>query len=264
MLCLELKGFGQNIPSWFFHPSPDEYVGVSLPLSSEEVRKKSALFSALLAYCAKEEIECFRTEKSRVWENKDEVRISSLKELKIMGEIGIVEIAREYTNDYNELFVAVKIGRQTGSRFGISGSWESEQEESEKSVQYKGKGEVQFFYTDLTNGEVAFIYDCEDENEERYIRVTAKDSNTVFDSKEVVSTYEYPGKKNAKRNNEFFVCFSCEKSLGLAYLQGMLDLIVEQKEGREKKPEGMVGEVVMKKLNYSMAVGNNNLMFTIY
>lgn len=39
-----------DIPEWFVHPKPGEYVGVSVPMENEKLAQQSAEFSALMSY----------------------------------------------------------------------------------------------------------------------------------------------------------------------------------------------------------------------
>jgi len=262
-LFLPSPGAGERqIPDWFLNPEPDEYVGVSLPSYSLE---ESALFAALLSYCAREEMEGIRKREVIGYSKK---YVTSHDVLLAKNLIGIFEVSRKFLNEYNELFVAVKIRKDNGI-FNFESDMDSEEEIVDKRMKHsESKKHVSFEYADKMGRHFGFIYDYMNKNGDCRIVVENMITKEIFDS---TPHYSYRNKGNTPQVAKERVQFSCMQSLGFAYLQGMWALIEKQKKW-EKKAErdevdellGSLGEsVVLKKLDYSMSVENNHLIFTI-
>lgn len=285
LFLLPLSGFGQEensdwwllpspgsgerqIPDWFFNLEPDEYVGVSLPSCALEA---SALFSALMSYCAREETGVFKKESISKWGNKGESQVSRYGILDILNQIEIFEVSRKFLNEYNELFVAVKIRKDDSVSFRLQSSWESDSVTANGVLKRcENNNRCYGGYFDRINRK--FI-GCEytDKNGDCHIVMQDAFTKEVFNSN---SRYSYQNKKNASQTGKSRKQFSCRQSLGLAYLQGMWALIEKQKEIEEVKREESAGSsgflendvsiVILKKLDYSVAVEDNNLIFTIH
>lgn len=262
----------RQIPDWFLHPEPGEYVGVSLPSFALE---RSALFSALLSYCAREEMEVLREESIVCRKDKDESLISRIGGLGLNHHIGILEVSRKFLNEYNELFVAVKIGKDDSTGFILQSFWKSDSIIVDGMLkQFESESECTGVYFDRMADK--FI-GCEyaGKNSDCHI-VMQEDAFTkeVFDS-DSNSHYTYRDKRTAAQAGKSRKQFSCKQSLGFAYLQGMWTLLEGQKEVEKVEKEQSDGSneildtitmdsVILKKLDYSMSVENNNLIFTVY
>lgn len=285
LFLLPLSGFGQEensdwwllpspgsgerqIPDWFLNPEPDEYVGVSLPSCALEA---SALFSALMSYCAREETEAHRKDERVGIGKEGELQILRYGGLNINERIGMFEVSRKFLNEYNELFVAVKIRKDDSVSFGLRSFWENDSVTVNGVLKRCENNNRRYGgYFDRINRK--FI-GCEytDKNGDCHIVMQDAFTKEVFNSN---SHYSYQNKKNASQTGKSRKQFSCRQSLGLAYLQAMWALIEKQKEVEEVKREESAGSsgflendvsiVILKKLDYSVAVEDNNLIFTIH
>ncbi len=91
LFFLPSPGAGERqIPDWFLHPEPDEYVGVSLPSYSIE---ESALASALLSFWVREEMDGIRKREVIGYSKK---HVTSHDVLLAKNLIGIFEISRKF------------------------------------------------------------------------------------------------------------------------------------------------------------------------
>lgn len=275
LVLLPVSGFGQEgntdwyllpssgagerqIPDWFLNPEPDEYVGVSLPSYSME---ESALFAALLSYCAREEMEGIRKREVIGYSKK---HVTSHDVLLAKNLIGIFEVSRKFLNEYNELFVAVKIRKDNGI-FNFEGDMDSEEEIVDKRMKHsESKKHVSFEYADKMGRHFGFIYDYMNKNGDCRIVVENIITEEIFDS---TPRYSYRNKGNTPQTGKVRVQFSCKQSLGFAYLQGMWALIEKQKEAERDEVDELLGSlggsVVLKKLDYSVSVVNNHLIFSV-
>ena len=267
---LPSSGSGERqIPDWFLHPEPGEYVGVSLPSFALE---RSALFSALLSYCAREEMEVRREESIACRKDKGESLISRMGGLGLNHHIGILEVSRKFLNEYNELFVAVKIGKDDSTSFSLQSFWRNDSIIVDGRLkQFESESECTGVYFDRMADK--FI-GCEYAGKNGDCHIVMQDAFTkeVFDSN---SHYTYRNKRTATQAGKSRKQFSCKQSLGFAYLQGMWTLLEGQKEVEKVEKEQSDGSneileydvmdsVILKKLDYSMSVENNNLVFTVY
>ncbi len=164
--------------------------------------------------------------------------------------------------------MAVKIRRGNGI-FEFESDMDSEVEIVDKRMKHsENKKHVFFEYTDIMDRHFGFIYDYTNKNGDCSIVVENRITKEIFD---LTRHYSYLNKGNTPQTSKVREQFSCKQSLGFAYLQGMLALIEKQKNVKEKAERDEVDEllgsfgesVVLKKLDYSVSVKNNHLLFTI-
>lgn len=216
-------------------------------------------------------MEVRREESITCRKDKDESLISRVGVLGLNHYIGIFEVSRKFLNEYNELFIAVKIGKNDSTSFILQSFWKSDSIIMDGMLkQFESESERNGVYFDRMTDK--FI-GCEYANKNGDCHIVMQDAFTkeVFDSD---PRYIYKDKRIAAQVGKSRKHFSCKQSLGFAYLQGMWTLLEEQKEIKKWKKQSdkscefledyAVDSGILKKLDYSMSVEDNNLVFTIY